>query len=51
MRQNVRERHLWQTARPPLSRFNCLCCTPVLKLVKALLKEVDVLKVSRAIDG
>ena len=28
--------HLWQTARPLFSRDNCLCCTPVLKLVKVL---------------
>ena len=40
--------HLWQTARPPLSRNNSLCLTPVLKVVKALLKEVEVVKVVQA---
>ena len=41
--------HLWQTARPPLSRNNCLRFTPVLKVLKALLKEVEVLKVLKTL--
>ena len=36
---------IWQTARPSLSRHRSLCVRPVLKLVDALVKEVEVLKV------
>ena len=40
----ARPPHLGQTARPPLSHNNSLCCTPVLK------RTVNVLKVVQALS-